>query len=97
MILQALDGGVPALHKKYRQLTHDSKIIPKLALIVALCNAEDEDTDYLDVYMDMQKHLEEDDMFNQLIYGGAKNRKEESEEDKDNRKREVELLRELAE
>lgn len=97
MILQALDGGVPTFHKKYRQLTHDSKIIPKLALIIALCNAEDEDTNYLDIYTDMKKHLEEDDMFNRLIYGGAKNRKDESNEDKEKRNREIELLRELAE
>lgn len=96
LLLQIMDGGVPDYHMKYRRLTHKRDVIPKLALILSLC-ADDEETNYLNIYTDMMRHIDEDAMFNKLIYGGAKNRKEESNEDKDKRNREIELLRELAE
>ena len=64
-ILELLDGTLFPLHKRWRKLTHRLEIAPELALILSL-NAKK--ATYLDILCDIVNHIEDDDVYNKLLY-----------------------------
>ncbi|GAH24880.1 unnamed protein product [marine sediment metagenome] len=76
-ILRLLDGSVRSLHMKYRQITHNERAIPKLALIAKLTSKNTETT-YWDFLKTMENHLVDDEVFNKFFYQKKKEDEEES-------------------
>ncbi len=64
-ILELLDGTLFPLHKKWRKLTHRLDRAPELALILSLYA---EKATYFDILCDIVNHIEDDEVYNKLIY-----------------------------
>lgn len=78
LILHLLDSGVPEAHMKVRKITHTPEMATKIALITSMFNPE---IPFMDALHDTLGHIEDDQLYNKIFYGGKRAKKQQSSTD----------------